>query len=68
MLEEDSNLVGKTIIGSQIREQTLGLVVGVERDGKRVISPQADYKFEAGDLVWVFGDHKKLETLFLRPS
>ena len=68
VLEEDSNLVGKTIIGSQIREQTLGLVVGVERDGKRVISPQADYKFEAGDLVWVFGDHKKLENLFFKPA
>lgn len=55
-LDEKSPLTGQTIRDSGIREKTNGLVVGIERDGTRILNPESATVFEAGDKVWVVGD------------
>lgn len=55
-IEEGSDLAGKTIRESRIREKTNGLVVGIERGGRRILNPESFVSFEAGDKVWIVGD------------
>ena len=63
ILNEDSELIGKSIIEAQLREKTSGLVVGIERNGKRLLNPKSTMVFEAGDLVWIVGDKEKISEL-----
>lgn len=45
----------KTIRESQIREITHGLVVGIERNGERLLNPESSTVFLYGDTVWMVG-------------
>lgn len=63
VVDEHTRLKGKTIRGSGIREQTNGLVVGIERQGERILNPASDLVFEWGDVVWIVGDRKKIRQL-----
>jgi len=54
-INSDSGLIGKTIRESGIHDKLKGLVVGIERNGKRILNPESTFKFEDGDLVWVAG-------------
>lgn len=56
VLNENSALLGQTIRDSGIREKTNGLIVGIERDGKRILNPESNTLFEDGDKVWIVGD------------
>lgn len=56
VLNENSALLGQTIRDSGIREKTNGLIVGIERDGKRILNPESNTMFEDGDKVWIVGD------------
>jgi K+/H+ antiporter YhaU regulatory subunit KhtT len=38
-------------------------VIAVERDGQSLLNPDADLTLAGGDLVWVVGEHAKLEAL-----
>ena len=58
-----SPFVGKIIRDSGIRETTQGLVVGVERAGKRILNPDSNLTLEAGDLLWLVGDQTKIRAL-----
>jgi len=60
---ENSPLIGQTIRESELREKTSGLVVGIERDGKRHLNPNSEMVFQAGDLVWIVGDKAKISQL-----
>jgi len=63
VVDEHNALKGKTIRRSGIRESTNGLVVGIERNGERILNPSSDEVFEWDDVVWVVGDHKKINSL-----
>ena len=56
IIKQESALIGQSIRESGIRERTNGLVVGIERGGKRVLNPESQTVFEAGDKVWIVGD------------
>ncbi|MCK9616878.1 MAG: cation:proton antiporter [Lentimicrobiaceae bacterium] len=58
-----SPLAGKNIRESRIRELTKGLVVGVERNGIRLLNPESDLVFETGDKVWIVGNEKRIQVL-----
>jgi len=58
-----SSLLGKSIRRSGIRELTKGLVVGVERNGERIINPESDLIFERNDIIWIVGDEKRIRVL-----
>ncbi|WP_026705616.1 cation:proton antiporter domain-containing protein [Flavobacterium soli] len=61
----NDEFIGKSIRESQIREKTHGLVVGIERNGKRLLNPESHMVLEKNDIVWIVGS-KKLITDFFR--
>jgi CPA2 family monovalent cation:H+ antiporter-2 len=63
IVDEHTALRGKTIRASGIREITNGVVVGIERDGKRILNPDSTTVFEWDDIVWIVGDRKKIDAV-----
>ena len=63
LVTENSSCIHKTIRDSGIREKTLGLVVGVERAGRRILNPDSHMQIQNGDLLWIVGDGQKLRAL-----
>lgn len=63
VVSEQSEFVGKTIRNSGLREATKGIVVGVERAGKRFLSPDSALTLQPGDLLWIVGDRKLIRGL-----
>ncbi|HEY0047161.1 MAG TPA: cation:proton antiporter [Flavobacterium sp.] len=57
------NFVGQSIRDSQLREKTRGMVVGVERNGERILNPESTLILEKNDILWIVGDRHKIETL-----
>lgn len=55
-VSEKSSFCGRSIRDSGIREQTHGLVVGIERKGRRYLNPDSTMQIENGDLLWIVGD------------
>lgn len=54
-IDANSPLIGKTIRESGIVEKTKGLIVGLERNGLRILNPDSALNFEKGDLIWIVG-------------
>lgn len=63
LVKEGSSLAGVTIRDSGLRERTQGLVVGVEREGERILNPDSTYRLLPGDLLWIVGDREKISIL-----
>lgn len=63
IVNSHNGLRGKTIRASGIREATNGLVVGIERNGQRILNPDSTTIFEWDDIVWIVGDRKKIDAL-----
>lgn len=59
-VEPSSPYVNKTIRECGLREQTHGLVVGIEKKGHRTLNPDSTTRIEAGDVLWVVGDQNKM--------
>lgn len=62
-VDEGSWLIGKSIRESGVREKTNGIVVGLERSGRRLLNPQSTVIFERDDKMWIVGDPKLIATL-----
>lgn len=58
-----SDFAGRSIRESRIRERANGLVVGIERAGERILNPPADFRIDAGDLLWIVGQSEKVRAL-----
>ena len=65
VVDEHTRLKGQSIRNSRIRENTNGLIVGIERNGKRMINPHSSTVFEWDDIVWIVGDRRKIQKLGL---
>lgn len=63
VIDEHTRLRGKTLRDSGIRENSNGLVVGIERNGKRILNPDSNTVFEWDDIVWLVGDRKLIPNL-----
>jgi CPA2 family monovalent cation:H+ antiporter-2 len=63
IVDNHTGLRGKTIRQSGIRELTQGLVVGIERNGQRILNPDGNTVFEWDDVVWIVGDGRKIQQL-----
>jgi CPA2 family monovalent cation:H+ antiporter-2 len=55
--------LGKNIRESGIREKTNGLIVGIERNGERILNPPPSTVFQKGDIVWLAGDQKLIREI-----
>ncbi|MGB3235533.1 MAG: cation:proton antiporter [Ferruginibacter sp.] len=62
-IEKDSPFLFQSIRYSPIKTQSLGLVVGIERDGKRILNPSSDTIFQENDVIWIVGEKKKVDLL-----
>ncbi len=54
-LTEDSYLTGQTLRGTNMRDYRC-MVISVLHGGDFITNPRPDYKFEAGDVVWIAGE------------
>ncbi len=60
---ENSSLINKTIRESGIRERTKGLVVGIERNGERILNPESKVVFVVHDKVWIVGNPLRIQLI-----
>ncbi len=60
LVDEHSKLKGFSIRESRIRERTDSLVVGIERNNRRILNPDSSLVFEWDDIVWIVGNRKKI--------
>lgn len=63
LISEKSPFLGQTIRHSGIRENTHGLVVGIERLGTRILNPDSMLALEVGDILWIVGDPNRIRKL-----
>jgi CPA2 family monovalent cation:H+ antiporter-2 len=63
VVDEHNQLKDQTVLSSGIREKTNGLVVGIQRNHERILNPTSTTKFEWGDIVWIVGERKKIQSL-----
>lgn len=63
VIDDHSFMLGKSIRESAVREKTQGLVVGIERGGRRILNPESYTVFELDDKVWIVGDAELIERL-----
>jgi CPA2 family monovalent cation:H+ antiporter-2 len=63
LVDEHTRLKGKDIRSSGLREQTNGLVIGIERNDQRILNPESTTVFEWNDIVWIVGEKKKIQAL-----
>jgi len=65
---KNEDFIGKTIRESQLREKTNGLIVGIERDGQRMMNPESHVVLQLNDIIWIVGDKKKMNLIILNAS
>ncbi len=61
LVKKGSFLEGKSLKDSNVRELAEGIVVGVEREGSRVVNPESNWVFQENDMVWIVGDPLKIQ-------
>ncbi len=59
----ESSFLNKTIRESGIRERTKGIIVGIERDGERMLNPDSSTPLRQGDIIWIVGNIRRLQVL-----
>jgi monovalent cation:H+ antiporter-2, CPA2 family len=64
----DSKLFNKTIRESKLREIGKGLVVGLERNGQRILNPDSTVRLTEGDIVWIVGVQKVISQFLSEPG
>ncbi|UOF01780.1 cation:proton antiporter domain-containing protein [Bdellovibrio reynosensis] len=63
LLSDTSPFLNLSIRECGLREATRGLVVGIEREGQRILNPDSTVKLIKGDLLWIVGDREKILSL-----
>lgn len=63
VLNERSPYINKSIRDCGLREAAEGLIVGIERDGIRMLNPDSATILQAGDLVWLVGQRPKIQEI-----
>lgn len=63
LIERDHDFIGKTIKETGLREEINGLVVGIERQGLRIINPNSTMVIESQDLLLLVGELDMLKKL-----
>ena len=60
---EQSPLVGKMLERARLREDYESLLVAVERGTDNFVTLDNEFTFQAGDMLWIVGDPKRLSAL-----
>lgn len=62
VLSSESSFKDKSIRECGLREAVDGLIVGLERNGERILSPDSSLVLKPGDLIWLVGDSDKMSA------
>ena len=62
-LGDQSPLVGKQLRNARLSEDYESLLVAVQRGEDDYETPTPDFEFQAGDILWIVGDPKRLASL-----
>jgi CPA2 family monovalent cation:H+ antiporter-2 len=60
----NEEFIGLSVGRSKLRERTHGLVVGIERNGQRILNPESNIILEKNDILWIVGERKLMADLF----
>lgn len=63
LLSESSAYLQKPIRNCGIREAVHGIIVGIERNGQRILNPDSDMQLMVGDLVWLVGNRSQIRKI-----
>jgi monovalent cation:H+ antiporter-2, CPA2 family len=63
MIDSRSGFLGKSIRESGIRDNYKCLIVGLERNGNSLRTPDVNVPFQEGDVVWVVGEKEDVYQL-----
>ncbi len=63
VVEEGSNLIGKSIRDSEIRDIYKCLVIGIERVPCSIMNPESSTILNCNDVLWIVGNKKKVLDL-----
>ncbi len=61
LIEEGAPWAGHTLRELQIRESWGAMVVGIERNSRRLLNPGPEDQVLVGDLIWIVGETGRLE-------
>jgi CPA2 family monovalent cation:H+ antiporter-2 len=65
---KDSRLYKTSIRQSGLREEAQALVVGLERNGSRLLNPDSKMTLQEGDTVWIVGVKQRIEDFLANKS
>jgi CPA2 family monovalent cation:H+ antiporter-2 len=68
LVDEHTKLKGLDIRTSRLRERTNGLILGIQRENSRILNPDSATVLEWGDIIWIFGEEKKILQLSQRDT
>jgi CPA2 family monovalent cation:H+ antiporter-2 len=63
VIDDKFPFLGMSIRVSGIREKTSGLIIGIERNGQRMLNPDPGTVFQKGDIVWLSGDRELVRAV-----
>jgi CPA2 family monovalent cation:H+ antiporter-2 len=61
VVEPGFPFLGQSIRESGLREKINCLIVGIERNGERILNPESTLRFELNDNLWIVGDKKQVK-------
>lgn len=67
-VKQEYVIAGKTIRNSMIREKTHGMVVGLERNGERILNPDSSMIIENSDVLWIAGEKQLIKDYVQRKT
>lgn len=62
IVEDDSPMIGKSILQLDIQRKTECMIINIERDDVSIIAIPPDFTFEAGDTLLLAGEKEKLNS------
>ncbi|WP_367768334.1 cation:proton antiporter [Flavobacterium sp. WC2421] len=60
----NAEFIGISVGQSKLRERTNGLLVGIERNGQRILNPESNIVLQKDDILWIVGNNKLMNSLF----
>ncbi|NRS89942.1 CPA2 family monovalent cation:H+ antiporter-2 [Flavobacterium sp. 7E] len=60
----NAEFIGISVGQSKLRERTNGLLVGIERNGQRILNPESNIVLQKDDILWIVGNNKLMNALF----
>ena len=67
-IRTEFNIRGKSIRNSGVREKVHGMIVGLERNGERILNPDSSMIIENNDVLWIAGDRELIREFVRNPA